>query len=202
MKRVLSKLKMKRVWLVGSVLGIVASMAVIGGAVLADGESDRDAGHVESSLISEVAETLELDEQTVADAFADAKEAQVDETVQAWLTKMVEAEKITQAEADEFTTWFDSRPDWVGDFGFGKKRHYGGDSEILSDVAETLGVEESVLTDAIDQARSSLWQEKLDEAVVAGKITQEQADRIADKSWDYDGKRGWGHHKWGGKWGK
>ena len=208
MKTLLRRLKMKRVWLVAAVAAMVASAATIGG-VAADGW-DRGKGN-RDAMNSRVAEILEMEEETVADAFSDAKEQKVEEAIQAWLDGMVESGEITQEQADEFTTWYDARPDWVENVRAGRPGPNKDGESLTALVAETLGVEEETVTDAVKQAamefRSEKMQERLDQAVADGKITQEQADQIAERlesgdpkgfSWQKGGgwKRGggWGYH--------
>ena len=58
-----------------------------------------------------VAEILELEEDTVADAMEQARQEMHDERVEAWLDKMVESGKITQEQADDYQDWLDDQPE-------------------------------------------------------------------------------------------
>lgn len=51
---------------------------------------------------------------------------------------------------------------------------------FLAKVAEKLGVSEDELKDAIDEARV----ETIDEAVAEGRLTEEQAERLKEHTWD------------------
>ena len=194
MRGILKRLSRKGLWLGIPAVAILV-MATFGGVALAHG-IDRD------EVSSRVAEIMEVDEQTVADAFSDARQQQAEEAVQVWLDKLVEKGDITQDQADEFTTWYDERPDWVSELGFGKRGFHKDGSGLVSDVAETLGVEEETVSDAISQAvkeaRAEKLQEKLDQAVEDGKLTQEQADEIAEKieNGEYKGLHGHAEKGW------
>ena len=188
MKTFLRAIRMKRVWLVAAVAAIVASVAAIGGVAAADG------GHGEkrSELNARVAEILEMDEQTVADAFDDAREQSAEEAIQAWLDKLVESSKITQEQSDEFVDWYGERPDWLTDIKFEKREFQRDRSGFLSTVTENLGVEDQALIDALAQVKGEIREEKvqqrLDAAVESGRITQEQADAIAERLESREGK--------------
>ena len=189
----------RRGWLLGIPVAAILAVVGFGGVALAHG-IDRD------DVSSRVTVILEEDEESVKEAFDDAANQKAEEAVQAWLDILVEAERITQDEADEYMDWYEDRPDWVAGFGMG--RHSGGIFGLSELVAETLGVEEDTVSDAISQAiseaRSEALQEKLDEAVADGNLTQEQADEIAERieNGEFRGKRGhWGRvGRWGG-WG-
>ena len=176
-----------RRWLVIPAVAGLAAVAALGGIVAAGGGERGETG-------SRVAEVLELDEQTVTDAFEQARQQQFDEALQARLDKLVEAERITQAQAGEIKAWYDERPEGVPGFGFGKRGFHRGGSDIGALVAEILGVDEQTLTDAIGQARGEEFQERLDQAVEDGKLTQEKADAIAERYENGEFKERKGHH--------
>ncbi len=94
-----------------------------------------------------------------------------------------------------------------------------GDSPIrsfASRVAAILGIEETRVQDAMEQARSEMFSERLqsrlDEMVASGRITQEQADEYktwiesrpqgAFESFGKFGKRGFGKHGFHDGWGR
>ena len=176
-----------RRWLVIPAVAGLAAVAALGGIVAAGGGERGETG-------SRVAEILELDEQTVTDAFDQARQQQFDEALQARLDQLVEAERITQEQADEVKAWFDDRPEGVPGFGFGfgKRGFHRGGSDIDALVAEILEVDEETVTDAIGQARGEEFQERLDQAVEDGRLTQEQADAMAERyaNSDDDGRHG------------
>ena len=172
-------------WLIIPAVAGLAAVAALGGVAAASSSGGGETG-------SRVAEILELDEETVADAFEQATQQRVDEALQARLDKLVEAGRITQEQADELKAWYDERPEGVPGLGFGKHsfHHRGGDVGSL--VAEILEVDEQTVADAIDQARDEQFQARLDQAVEDGRITQEKADAIAERyaNSDDEGRHG------------
>ena len=185
-------------WLVIPAVAGLAAVAALGGMAAASSSGGGETG-------SRVAEILELDEETVTDAFEQAMEQRFDEALQARLDKLVEAERITQEQADDLKAWYDERPEGVAGFGlgFGKRGFHRGGGDIGALVAEILEVDEQTVADAIDQARDERFQERLDQAVEDGRITQEKADAIAERYADGDSERGRWHagkvKMWGGK---
>ena len=130
---------------VGLAAAILVALGVAGGTVLAQ-SADEDGE--KKSFADRVAEILGLDSDTVEDALKQAKSDMQDERTDALLDKAVEAEKITQEEADTYSDWLDDRPEDVGEW-----------------------IHFSYNPNAREQLEA-----KLDEAVEAEKITQEQAD--------------------------
>ncbi len=130
---------------VGLAATVLVVLGVAGGTVLAQ-SADEDGE--KKSFADRVAEILGLEIDTVEDALKQAKSEMRDERTDAWLDKAVEAEKITQEEADAYSDWLDDRPEGVGEW-----LHF------------------SYNPNAREQLEA-----KLDEAVEAEKITQEQAD--------------------------
>ena len=101
---------MKRKWLLAIVaVGILAAGLGVGAVFASGGLSDGDSP--KSTFISKVASILELDEDTVSDAFEQASSEMADEKVEAMLDAKVEKGLITQEEADEYLEWFQDRPD-------------------------------------------------------------------------------------------
>ena len=184
---------MKR-WLIIPAVAGLAAVAALGG-IAAAGSGDR------GETGSRVAEILELDEETVTDAFKQAMQQQFDEALQAKLDKLVEAGRLTQEQADEFKAWIDERPEGVPLLGFGKQGFRKGGGDIGAAVAEILEVDEQTLADALGQVRDERFQERLDQAVESGRVTQEKADAIAERYADWDNKRGRWHagKMWSGK---
>ncbi len=112
---------MRKRWIVVSVVMAALAIALTGGAILAQDDSDDDSS---KSFAGRVAEILGLDEDTVADAMEQAKEDMRDEAIKAKLDALVEAGEITQDEADEYLEWLEDRPDV--DFGRGHGRGFRG----------------------------------------------------------------------------
>ena len=168
-------------WLVIPAVAGLAAVAALGGVAAASSSGGGETG-------SRVAEILELDDETVTGAFKQAIQQRLDEALQARLDELVEAERITQEQADEFKAWYDERPEGFpgSGLGFGKRGFHRGGSGVGSLVAEILEVDEQTVADAIDQARDERFQERLDQAVENGRITQEKADAIAERYADSD----------------
>ncbi len=189
MEKLRKNLRSKKAWIVVSVVVALAAVAVLGGVALA-----HDGGREEIS--ARVAEILDTDEQTVADAFSAAKAKQVEEALQTWLDKLVENGKITREQADAFRSWYDARPDGVPGLVFPMHRLHRGGQHVEAEAAEILEIDEQTVSDAITQAVTEAYseklQERLDQAVQDGRLTQEQADAIAGRleSGDYEGRRG------------
>ena len=67
----------------------------------------------EGSFVADVAEILGVEESALEDALAQAKRAMANEAVQARMDPMVAKELISQEEADEYVSWFESRPEFL-----------------------------------------------------------------------------------------
>ena len=132
---------MRKRWVIVSVVMAALAIALTGGAILAQDDDDGS-----KSFAGRVAEILDLDEDTVADAMKQAKEEMRDEAIKAKLDALVEAGEITQDEADDYLEWLDSRPDvefggahgrgFRGKSGFGRKYGWGwGKSKASADTS-------------------------------------------------------------------
>ena len=111
---------MRKRWIIVSVVMAALAIALTGGAILAQDDGDDESS---KSFAGRVAEILDLDEDTVADAMKQAKEEMRDEAVKAKLDALVEAGKITQDEADAYLEWLEDRPDVDFGGGFGRGGH-------------------------------------------------------------------------------
>lgn len=76
-------------------------------------------GDLAETFTSKVATALGLDESQVTDAFKQARQEMQSEAVQNFLDKAVENGKITQDEANQIETWWQSRPDALSKLGAG-----------------------------------------------------------------------------------
>ena len=134
---------MRKRWIIVSVVMAALAIALTGGAILAQDDDDDDGS---KSFAGRVAEILDLDEDTVADAMKQAKEDMRDEAIKAKLDALVEAGEITQDEADDYLEWLESRPDvdfggghgrgFRGKGGFGRKHGWGwGKSKASADTS-------------------------------------------------------------------
>ena len=197
---------------VGLAAAIVVALVVAGGTVLAQ-SADEDGE--KKSFAERVAEILGLESDTVEDALKQAKSEMKDERTDAWLDKAVEAEKITQEEADAYSGWLDDRPEGVGEW-----LHFSYNPNAREDFEAKL--DEAVEAEKITQEQADAHLERfdaklekldenfkaaVDKAVEAEKMTQDEADSLTewydekpDGVWPGFGGRGkFGHGKFRGK---
>ena len=90
---------------------VLALLTVVGGtsaAVLAASNGDDNQP---KTLLARVAEILGIDQQKVEDAFAQAQSEMQDEALDNYLQNLIDEGKITQEEADQYKTWWQSKPD-------------------------------------------------------------------------------------------
>ena len=197
---------MKKV-VVGLLVAALVAVGVMGGTVLAQ-SADENAV---KSFAERVAEILGLDSATVENAMEQAKSDIAEERAQAWLDKMVAADKATQEQADAYMTWYEARPEDVGDklsFDFNPTAR--ADLEVKLALAVTAGSITQAQADAYlaryesaSDMADELVQAWLDKMVAADKMTQEQAD--AYSTWyesrpegvgaGFDYKKGRGDHR-------
>jgi hypothetical protein len=134
---------MKKLLVYGPIaMALIASLAVgIPAAVAADTSDDvstettitttADEQNPRQELMSRVAEILNLDEATVSDAFQQASQEMMTERQQERLQQAIDDGLITEAEAAEIQSWWDSRPEALegmgplGDQGQGRERGMG-----------------------------------------------------------------------------
>ncbi|MFC1939658.1 hypothetical protein ACFLXO_03105 [Chloroflexota bacterium] len=92
-------------------VGLAAVLLVgsIGGVALAQTEDGDDSQP--KALMTRVAEILGIDQQTLEDAFAQARSEMRDEALGRYLQGLVDEGKITQEEADQYKAWQQARPD-------------------------------------------------------------------------------------------
>ncbi len=76
-----------------------------------------------NSLFARVATILGIDQTKLENAFTQAQKEMRDEALTDYLDKLVEEGNITQAQADQYRSWWDSKPDALDKlapgFGFG-----------------------------------------------------------------------------------
>ncbi len=100
----------RKKFIVIAVLAGVLLVGSIGGVALAQtGSSDNTTEG--KTLLAMVAEILGIDQQKVEDAFTQAQKDVQEEALDNYLKKLVEEGKITQDQADQYKTWWQSRPD-------------------------------------------------------------------------------------------
>ena len=120
---------MRRSVLIAAAALAVLAIGIGGGAVMAQ-ESDSEDGSTIKGFVSRVAEILGLEEHTVQDAFTQARQEMMDESIENKLAAMVESGKLTQEQADEIQEWYDAKPDSIESWGgrgkgLGSKRWHG-----------------------------------------------------------------------------
>ena len=96
-------------FIIAGVLAAVLLVGSIGGVALAqtgDGEDTQP-----QTLMARVADILGIDQQTLEDAFAQAKSEMRDDALDNYLNGLVEEGTITQDEADQYRAWWQARPD-------------------------------------------------------------------------------------------
>lgn len=91
--------------LLGTILIIAAS---IGGVAMAQ-ESEEDSQP--DSLLGKVARILGIDQQTVEDAFEQARDEMHEEAMDRYLQNLVDEGIISEEKAAEYKAWLESRPD-------------------------------------------------------------------------------------------
>jgi hypothetical protein len=88
----------------------VVALVVVGSMVgIAFAQSGSESSG--NTLLARVAAILGIDQTKVEDAFTQARKEMRDEALDSYLKDMVEQGKITQAEADQYKTWWDTKPD-------------------------------------------------------------------------------------------
>ena len=124
---------MRKRWLIIPAVVVALAVALVGGVVLAGGVGDGGKGKFGErsgeGFVARVASILGLGEDTVSDAMEQAKQEMYAERLEAWLDEMVEAGKITQAQADEYKDWLENRPEGLGPLegkGFGGHHKFRG----------------------------------------------------------------------------
>jgi hypothetical protein len=101
----------KRLIIISSVVSAVIVLAgLVGGTVLA-ASSATSATNPQSVFTAKVATILGIDQAEVEAAFTQAEKEMRTEALDARLAKLVADGKMTQAQADQYKTWLESKPD-------------------------------------------------------------------------------------------
>jgi len=116
--------------IIATALAAVIVAGSIGGVVLAadDGDESQPEAGIETLLdrvlaIYEQNTGQAIDRAALTDAFAQAKDEMRTDALQKWLQSLVEQDKISQSQADEYFQWQQARPDFPAEFGL---RGHGG----------------------------------------------------------------------------
>jgi hypothetical protein len=103
---------------------VLLLVGTIGGvAVFAQNGSTSPSDSPGKTLLARVADILGIDQQKVEDAFAQAQREMQEEALDDYLKNLVDQGTITQEQADQYKTWWQSRPVLPFEFGF---RSHGG----------------------------------------------------------------------------
>ena len=97
-------------WIFVPVAVGVLALGIVGGTALAQSGDSEDKPQIES-IPSRVATILELDEETVRNAFQQAKMEMRTDALMRRLDHQVEQGRITQEQADEYLEWYESKPE-------------------------------------------------------------------------------------------
>ena len=97
------------------IIAVIVALVLVGtvaGVALAQ-TSDGSTPTPAKTFAARVAAILGIDQQKVEDAFAKAKSDMSDEALTARLDALVKSGKITQQQADQYESWWQSRPQGV-----------------------------------------------------------------------------------------
>ncbi len=102
-------MKKPRWFFVAVAVGVLA-LGIVGGTALAQSGDSEDKPQIEP-FPSRVATILELDEETVQNAFQQARIEMRTDVLMRRLDRQVEQGRITQEQADEYLEWYEARPE-------------------------------------------------------------------------------------------
>jgi hypothetical protein len=113
-------MKHKKLIIVSSIVAaVIVISGLVGGAVFAatPASSTGTLPNPDKVFADKVATILGLDNATVEDAFTKARTELQTEALDTRLAKLVADGKLTQAQADQYRTWMQSKPNVPGVFG-------------------------------------------------------------------------------------
>ena len=104
------------------IIAVILVLGVAGGVVAAKNSDNTPPttanaapaaieANPDDTLIGKVAEILGIEEATLREAFNQARNEIREERLDAYLSKLVADNKITQEQADAFKAWLESKPD-------------------------------------------------------------------------------------------
>lgn len=189
-------------WIPATFIAVAVALALAGGAVLANGGAKNDQ---RSKLFERTAQILGIDQSDLENAHDQAKREANNERLVSVAAQMVAKNLITQAEADDFKLWIDSRPDAVDVTLFTKltstvfnkstrpkvkikikKFGLGNNDDVTDRMATILGIDPQELADAMKDGAAQVGKltrlETMHDAVNAllesGKITSDEGSAI------------------------
>ncbi|MDD5191072.1 MAG: hypothetical protein PHE50_08540 [Dehalococcoidales bacterium] len=116
----------KKFMIAGAILAALVILGTIGGIALADNSTTTTTTSVADKFAAKVAAILGIDQTKVQAAFDQAQTELRSEQLDAWLAQMVTDGKITQAQADAYKTWMNSKPSGIDGIGPGGMMGRGG----------------------------------------------------------------------------
>jgi len=120
-------------FIIVAVLAAVMLVGTISGVVVAaDNGDDSEPEARYEALLNRVCEIYQektgvtIDQEALKDAFAQAQSEMQTEALGNYLQSLVEQDKITQEQADDYLEWWQGRPDVPARFGFGDRGGFRG----------------------------------------------------------------------------
>jgi hypothetical protein len=106
-------MRQKRKFLVVGIIVAVILAGTIAGVAMAQTNTAPAMPKSGDAIMARVASILGIDQTKLEDAFAKARKEAADSALDARLKQMVDAGKMTQAQADQYKSWWQSRPETV-----------------------------------------------------------------------------------------
>jgi hypothetical protein len=112
-----------------ALVAIVVLAGSIGGIALAqtgdEGENQTEAIFDKVTAVL-VEDGVNITSEQLKDAFAEVQRDMRNQAVEKFLDKLVEEDKITQSEADDYLQWWSERPEILNGFGLRERFGFGG----------------------------------------------------------------------------
>jgi len=102
-------MRRRKKFIIAGVLATVLLVGSVGGVALAQTENEDNTQP--KTLMARVADILGIEQQTLEDAFAQARSDMQNEALDNYLDRLVNEGTITQEEADQYRAWYQARPD-------------------------------------------------------------------------------------------
>jgi hypothetical protein len=90
---------------------VILVTGIVGGVVYAQNGDTQTGNDSSKTLMARVATILNIDQTKLEDAFAQAQKDMQKEAQTARMAKLVADGKITQAQADQYQAWLESKPE-------------------------------------------------------------------------------------------
>ncbi len=99
----------KKFIVIAIVVALVLGLGISSVALAQTGSTDATSDN--KTLLARVAAILGIDQQTVENAFSQARLDMRNEALDSYLKNLVDQGKITQEQADQYKQWWQSKPD-------------------------------------------------------------------------------------------